>query len=94
MADPAPQAPAAPSRLRWVRAAVTVCVVALAVLLLAPMLGSSDHPVGPGSVSIGFWPTARATPLWAFRRWDRRAPPPTGVRWRCAWSCVPLTCPS
>jgi predicted MPP superfamily phosphohydrolase/predicted regulator of Ras-like GTPase activity (Roadblock/LC7/MglB family) len=59
MADPAPQAPAAPSRLRWVRAAVTVCVVALAVLLLAPMLGSSDHPVGPGSVSIGFWPTAR-----------------------------------
>lgn len=59
MADPAPQAPAAPSRLRWVRAAVTVCVVALAVLLLAPMLGSSDHPVGPGSVSIGFWPCAR-----------------------------------
>ena len=47
----------APKRRRWLRAAVSLVVVAAAVLVLAPRLGTSDHRMGPGSVAIGFWPT-------------------------------------
>ncbi|HMS47344.1 hypothetical protein [Candidatus Neomicrothrix sp.] len=46
-----------PKYRRWLRVIVSLAVVAVAVLLLAPRLGTSDHRMGPGSVAIGFWPT-------------------------------------
>ena len=46
-----------PKYRRWLRLTVSLAVVAAAVLLLAPRLGTSDHRMGPGSVAIGFWPT-------------------------------------
>ncbi|MCB1027821.1 MAG: hypothetical protein KDB24_08680 [Microthrixaceae bacterium] len=54
MTNPGPPHPTSPSRLRWVRALVTVGAVVAAALLIGPRLGSSEHRVGPGSVSIGF----------------------------------------
>ncbi|MEZ5383467.1 MAG: metallophosphoesterase family protein [Microthrixaceae bacterium] len=43
-------------RLLTLHTAVTIVAVVVAVLAIAPRLGSSEHQVGPGSVQIGFWP--------------------------------------